>query len=232
LPSPRRFENRGSLFKINEDRYAIQVKEFFPLAISTVGEGIECFDFSYSRGCVAYVGEKDKLISKGIAEADMFVDEDGKEKTAPNAHGYKLVLEETTRLHSGKWAYLKYPQHIQEAEEVERQSAERGLYSTRRRRSNRQWLLKMVNVVSTFVELAPVETKAGQKYSIDAESKEAIEEAWRDLQWAIRDAVIHIRMVPPKLTEKEKAARRDKYADTQNDRAFKAFVQDLLPRVN
>jgi hypothetical protein len=191
-PSPCRFPSIGSIFKINEERYAIQIKECLPRAISTVGEGIECFDFNYY---VAYVGEKDKLIFWGITGADMFAGDDGKEKTAPNASGYHLVLEETTRLHGWKWAYLKYPQHIQKAEE-----AKRNLSSHMTPEEYRQHLLKAVNLACTFVDLAPVETKAGQIYTIDAESKETIEEAWRDLYWTLHDAVVQTRTVQPKLT--------------------------------
>lgn len=199
--SPARGEDCGRIFKINEERYAIQITEPLPRAISTVGEGIECFDFNdgTNLGYVAYVGEKDKLISEGIAEAGMFPDDsteegrlsDGKKNISPYA---SYILEKTTRLHGGRWAYIKCPQRIQETKAKE---LERRLSSYKTPEEYRQHLLKVLTLASTFVELSPVETKAGQIYSIDAESKEAIEDAWRELYWAIHDAVIHAR---PRLT--------------------------------
>jgi hypothetical protein len=177
------------------------------------------------------MGEKEKMISERVAAADMFPDDateegrrsNGKEKTAPSSSGYPLVLEETVRLHGGKWAYLKYPQHVHEAEE-----AKRKLSSYKTPDEYRQSLMGKVNSCRILVDLGPVETKAGQIYTIDAESKEAIKDAWSELYWAIRDAVIHTRMVPLKLTEQEKAAKRDQYADAQNDAAFRSFVQGLI----
>jgi hypothetical protein len=217
----------GRIFKINEQRYAMQIKERLPQAISKVGDGIEYFDFNDCGDIyVAYVGEKEKLISEGVAAADMFPDdptEDGKYKTAPNATGYQLVIEETIRLHGGDWAYLKYPQNFQKAEE-----AKRKLFDYKTPEEYRQHLLKVLKLASTFVELAPVETKARQIYTIDAESKELIEEAWVDLYWTIHDATIKSRTVQPKLTEEEKAEKRNQYADAQNDAAFRSFVQGLV----
>jgi hypothetical protein len=232
--SPHRFQMIGSIFKINEERYALQIKEALPREISTVGDGIECFDFSEGTnwGYVAYVGEKDKLISEGIAKTHMFPDDsteegrqsDGWENTVPNTSGYGYYrLEETIRLHAGKWAYVNYPQAIKEAEE-----AGRELSSFRTPDEYRQSLSEKVNAARTVIDLAPVEAKTGQIYSIDAESKEAIEDSWRELYRAIRDAVIYTRMAPIKLSEEEKAMKREQYMGAQSDAAFKAFVQGLI----
>jgi hypothetical protein len=174
------------------------------------------------------VGEKDKLISEGIAGADMFPDDltesDGMEKTAPNASGYPLVLEETVRLHGGKWAYLKYPQHIEEAKRVKEQTR-KALVHFKTPDDYREWLVSTVDCYCKLLSLKE-ETLSGHICTVSAESKEAIQDAMNELYRALREAVIHTRMAPP--SEAEQAARRERYAGAQNDAAFKTFVQGLI----
>jgi hypothetical protein len=230
--SPHQYH--AALFRINEGRYAIQIKEPLPRAISAIGEGIECIDFNDGTdwGYMVYVGEKDKLISEGVAQACMFPDgsEEGWENRSPNANGFPVLSEKTMRLHAGKWVYLKYPQRIQEAEEVKRsdnKSDNRADFRTPDEYRRRLlWELQSFRGIMKAED--PIETKWGQIYTIDAESLDTIKDAWDELSWAIHDAVIHTRMVPVKLTEEEKAAKRDQYADAQNDVAFKTFVQGLI----
>ncbi|MGH9906062.1 MAG: hypothetical protein ACRD8U_10845, partial [Pyrinomonadaceae bacterium] len=145
------FESIGCIFKINERDYAIQITERLPRAISTVGQGIERFDFNDGTnwGYVAYVGEKDKLISEGIAKAHMFPDDSTEEGRLSNGwvhmvpDGYDR-LEGTMRLHAGKWAYLNYLQGIKKAEEVDR---DRKLSSYQTPEEYRKYLLWAVSTI-------------------------------------------------------------------------------------
>jgi len=66
----------------------------------------------------------------------------------------------------------------------------------------------------------------GYVYGIASESRERIEEAIRDLYFALRDVEVHRRKFDAR-TDAEKAATRDLLARAESDPAFQAFLGRL-----
>ena len=232
--SPKRSDRWGNVCKLTRPLFAIVLTVCLPRAISTPCDGVECFDFYYDRrrGSILYRGTREALIAGGIGDADMFPDDGADmEITPPRANGYlDAKLEESTRLHNGLWAYLKYPHVAQEIEEEEQKREQADLTD---HCTPAEFLRELASTIYSsnryYVEtLKRARTKHGACYSLTPEAVERarclITDLYNDLQQLdVAATPIDVR------SGKERKKAAELAAKAETDPAFKQFMREILP---
>ncbi len=119
LESRSPWHGRSGLFRIDDDRFAIQLIEYLPNRWKTVAPRVECF--VYLEGTEgeahAFVGAKEDLVRANLVDVELFPDESTEDGRLSNGctryanapAGNAIRSEETERLPDDLWAYFRYP---------------------------------------------------------------------------------------------------------------------------
>jgi hypothetical protein len=144
------------------------------------------------------------------------------------AGGFTYLLEETIRLHGGKWLYIKYPDHIQKVEEAKLAEAERELSDYK---TPEEWLEGKEDTLCALLkaffspQYCSTTTKNRMRYTIDPAHAAAI-------QNEIEAALQRIRDLPVKAvaltSNTAKPADRQKASKAAVDGGFQSFMRGVL----
>lgn len=226
--APSRWGDGMQIYRIDDDRFAIQAKYDRPRSWSNFAEGIEYFDFGHDNdtfGYVAYVGERERLIDEGLASLDFFPDDTNGCESTETAGGFTFLVAATHRLLSGKWVYLKYPANIRKSEEMKDNEGQRNFANPD------EWLETIEDTLLSVVNYClpsdglTAKSKAGAHYAIAPSHLEAI-------RMDISLVAQKIRGLPVKVQAASNGtaspAGRAAAKAAQADAAFQKFVNKLV----
>jgi hypothetical protein len=115
--------------------------------------------------------------------------------------------------------YSRWTKETTKPKQAAKPESKEGLRSSE---DYREYLLGAFILCDRFLTLdKPLETSGGHIYSVDAESKEEIKDALRDLYWAIHDVIIHTQIVATKEST-------ELYAKAESDTSFHNFMSGLV----
>ncbi len=233
--SPLEGENRYPIYKVEENRYALQISQEIPDSVSKIEGGIERLDFYTGTDDEknVFIGNRDLLISLGIATNNMFPDDstnmgrltNGLTNRVSTGGPFSDLLEKTHRLFGGKWSYTRYPKTIKNR----LKNAEEGKLSGYS--SPEEWLGDREDTICRIVRVffseshCSTDTKSGFRYSVDpalyAEILNDIEVAAQKI-CGLPVKVSRLRSETPNRESVNKADA------ASMDAAFQAFIRSAL----
>lgn len=225
-------EWKSSLFRISDDRFAIEFKENLPIESKQLPGAIEHYRFKsrYNEREI-FIGTKDQLIKGKFADQRMFPDDSTETGRCTNGlrdeerFGHRcFCVQETSLLSDGKFALIRYPDEMAQVRELKKQREEamRSDWT-----SPEKWLESIedfiCHVARTLLlgKAAQTKTKSGFRYSINVAHSQDIIQAIEVAAQRIRDLPVKVEKI---VAEEGNEADRDRVSAASMDALFQRFI--------